>query len=86
MLKPKKDFRCTKVVVAGCGPFPIDMLRYDSCVPQTEIEVAALVSASGDYKTRRVQLYRYSYDATPATAARWQSFGWTIVSDEGRTR
>ncbi len=82
-MKPPKEFRRTRVTVEGVGQFPLDMLRYDDCVPQTELEVAHLARWTHD-QLRCVQLYRYSYDALPATAARWASIGWKVVSDEGR--
>jgi hypothetical protein len=72
--------------VAGSGEFPLDMLRYDSCVPRAQADVARL-----DYHGRDVSLFRIvelymfstSSDALP-TRTRWQSYGWHVLSRHDR--
>lgn len=59
-------------VVAGESSFPLDMLRYDSCwfADQESVNYA-------DAKGQR-KLAMRSYERP--TEARWNSFGWRIVS------
>lgn len=64
-------------IVEGSGPFPFDMLRYDSCWPYTSRDAAA-IEAHG---RRRIVLQTFGYESTaprPATA-RWLSFTWECV-------
>lgn len=66
-------------VVQGTGQFPIDMLRYDSCIPATEADSQAIESAHRPQRTpRRVTLALRGH-ATAPTRGRWESFGWSIV-------
>lgn len=80
MLK-QDSYRRTEVTVEGRGGFPLDMLRYDSCVPQSETD-ALTMNHEGDL--RRVHLHRFSVDGKRASAARWESFRWRVVQDTGR--
>ena len=67
--------------VSGTGYFPVDMLRYDACVPATGADASAIDLHNID--RRPVRLYRFSQSrASKPEAARWQSFGWRVVSDE----
>lgn len=69
--------------VVGSGTFPLDMLRYDSCVPHEEHD--SLVAADEHTMRRIVVLRSYSRSAT-MTPGRWRSFGWQVLdwsSDEG---
>lgn len=75
--KPTKVWR-TILVVEGSGEFPFDMLRYDSCCPDTEDESHKLDRG----QRRQVKLRRFSVNALGATARRWESFGWRVVSEE----
>lgn len=78
--KPSKVYR-TILVVEGTGEFPIDMLRYDACCPDTEEDSFELVRR--EYKgTRTVSLRRFSLNGSPANEARWRSRGWRVVSEE----
>lgn len=78
-LKPtKKTIYESKLVVRGGGEFPWDMLRYDSCVPYSETDSGLL----GHGPRREVTLKRKAANPGPATAMRWQSFGWEVVSEE----
>lgn len=88
MLKPKKEFRMTRFTVRGQGCFPYDMLRYDSCCPDTGNDAAVMADDNGPGRARieprTVTLRRYTADGIPAEAARWASFRWTVIADEGR--
>lgn len=63
--------------VEGCGPFPIDMLRYDSCWPKSERYDSSNIAGAHDRGRRRVVLITAD-DAAP-TPDRWESFGWRYV-------
>lgn len=62
--------------VEGSGPFPTDMLRYDSCVPETELDNKKI-----DMKDDRYDFKRTVSLVGPRrpTEARWKSFGWKVV-------
>lgn len=61
--------------VVGDGEFPIDMLRYDKCWPNSSHDTS-LVNRQGE---RRIECR----GLTGPTPARWTSFGWTVVSVNG---
>jgi hypothetical protein len=72
------------VIVEGREDFPIDMMRYDSCVPFSESDSHAIVrsmSGSAATATTRVALRRFaaSVDAGP-TVRRWEFMGWLVVA------
>lgn len=69
-----------RLTVEGQGTFPIDMLRYDRCVP-SDGEDAHKVGAYSLEK-RRVQLQMYSANKEGATEGRWASFGWKVIAQE----
>lgn len=59
--------------ISGFGSFPIDMLRYDSCVPMTERDaqlIGETFSRVGSWEiyVRRVKSGDFTYE-------RWTSFG-----------
>ena len=74
--------------VEGKLPFPIDMLRYDSAIPEEDgdssnIEASLSESISGNEPmTYRINLIRFSEGFYP-TNARWESFGWKVVVVDG---
>ncbi len=83
----------SKFVVEGRGHFPLDMLRYDSCWPSTQSDVAALDYIREDFrkppneKSRRVALSRcHKTKGFKPTSDRWESFGWHIVELSGPYR
>lgn len=58
------------------APFPIDMLRYDTCWPRTGADVAIIVTANAGY-AQRGQKVTVARDRSGEWAlARWASFGW----------
>ena len=79
--RPRHEFNY--VVVLGEGSFPLDMLRYDSCVPATASQAHKLtddIMAA----VRVVVLRRWNCqsDGRPQwETRRWASFGWTIIDD-----
>lgn len=81
MAKKKREYVMTLIVVEGEGPFPIDMLRYASCVPHGEGD--SRVIRDDPVGKQRVTLRRFSPDGRPTNVERWRSFGWTVLSDEG---
>lgn len=78
--RPTRKFYTSKVIVMGTGKFPIDMLRYDRCVPQTESD-SHVIGHEDDPEPRTVNLYRYSQVEAGVTVGRWKSFDWTVVSE-----
>jgi hypothetical protein len=75
-------FFTTILIVEGSGAFPIDMLRYDRCVPFDERDSYAITDEDSD-TTRRVWLIRYAIEEQRLTPDRWKSFTWRVVA-EGR--
>lgn len=73
--------KLTEFTVEGSHEFPFDMLRYDRCWPKTEandsINLAHPMSYTRRTATRQVTLV--SINGLP-TVARWESFGWKVVS------
>jgi hypothetical protein len=80
-MKPKKEYRQTEVTVRGRGTFPLDMLRYDRCIPTSESDTNRMHYPQLEYQI--FKLYRLSSEGTKATAGRWKSFGWEVISDSG---
>ncbi len=65
--------------VIGSGSFPYDMLRYDSCVPDTQTDVTR---AFVDRESRIVYLRQYvpADSVAGPTIGRWESFGWKVTA------
>ena len=79
----KATHRETIVIVEGSTAFPLDMLRYDSCVPASESDSYAMLH---DGEVRRVALRRFTVDNRAATEGRWLSFGWRVLADSSVDR
>jgi len=76
-MKTKKITTYQKfIVVEGSGSFPVDMLRYDSAFPATEID-SSLVEDHHEH--RAVALIVRSLNNLGPTEARWESFTWKVV-------
>lgn len=71
-------------------PFPLDMLRYDSCVPATEQDantIKATIADSGvpmpEAWTGHVVLRRFyqgaAHERTNMNMARWRTYGWDVI-------
>lgn len=71
--------RLAKFTVRGKTRFPLDMLRYDVCVPASPEDVgqieASLMAPGAD---REVTLLARADDRR-CTVGRWASFGWPVV-------
>jgi hypothetical protein len=67
-------------IVAGNDQFPLDMMRYDICYPQREVDSHQIERSfrSRERRTRRVTLV----SSKAPTEARWGAFGWLIESVE----
>jgi hypothetical protein len=62
--------------------FPIDMLRYDQAIPESEQDSVNIASSmhprSVSQRTIRVVMPRQP------TMARWESFGWKVIAVDER--
>lgn len=81
MPRAPKEYRRTRIIVAGKGHFPSEMLCHDSCAPESKRDVV-LIDAFSTIP-REIALRRFSRDGHKVDARRWLSFGWTVVYDEG---
>lgn len=61
--------------VEGAGPFPLDMLRYDSAHPRTETDANKAQDAERGRRTVTVT----TWSPNAPTVRRWESFGWRVV-------
>jgi len=61
--------------VEGGGHFPVDMLRYDTCWPSSQEDVAQAFAEKG------VRKVRLSTPYNRVTEGRWLSFGWHVVTE-----
>ena len=74
-------FNGVEFTVIGRGKFPFDMLRYDACYPKNSMDAYSLDFDwdAADRGKREVVLI--SSQPNAPTTGRWESFGWTIVSE-----
>jgi hypothetical protein len=64
-------------------PFPLDMLRYDSCFPKTQMDVATIEQNPMTHTEKvHIELERYVVGKDLPTSGRWQSFGWNVLNVE----
>ena len=79
-----------RFIVEGSTSFPIDMLRYDCCYPETAEDSAAILNAEPGCEPVRVKVIKNTtgpsaksgnYTAEP-TEGCWASFGWHVVAVE----
>jgi hypothetical protein len=70
-----------KFTVKGRGPFPVDMLRYDQCIPYQPDDTRKL-EADATEETREVTLTipKGAASIHYPTVGRWSSFGWNVLS------
>ena len=68
--------------IEGSFPFPLDMLRYDSCFPATQKDVSGISQSIERTNTEPVVKVRLGRLITNKgerpTEARWRSFGWKV--------
>lgn len=70
--------------VRGKMPFPLDMLRYDSCFPYSQGDVTAIADSldrvrDEDNKPLVFEVTLIQSLAQEPTAERWESFMWKVV-------
>ena len=70
-----------RFTVSGQGPFPLDMLRYDSCFPVSGSDAANMGPHSYDFSRDVTQI---SHTRQRPTSDRWRSFGWVGTDEESR--
>jgi hypothetical protein len=64
--------------VEGRGQFPLDMLRYDSCWPESQADVTELGATHDRFAEKRARVVTLRGLSEP-TEGRWQSFGWIVI-------
>lgn len=65
-----------KLTVSGSGNFPLDMLRYDQCWPESQFDVEK-IGYDADRIPRPVSVVAVTDNKTsPFREDRWRSFGW----------
>lgn len=76
---------CHTFKVAGRFPFPVDMLRYDRCTPDSEADSGAIhnsITAAPGFDRGPIRLMRWDSNKSWApTFGRWESFGWKVDED-----
>lgn len=82
-----QELPAAQIIVAGHGDFPRGMLRYDGLAPATPEDARSIDLDTTDlraHESRRVvRLASVRSTSAPApTRARWESFGWTVVSHD----
>jgi hypothetical protein len=67
-----------KYTVSGPGRFPLDMLRYDRAAPFATDDVSKIEDSVSNGDMGRPYYVIILISHRIPTAARWQSFGWTL--------
>ncbi len=62
--------------VRGRLPFPLDMLRYDSCWPDSAVDTTQIAESLARVERKVYTVHLSSYNAP--TIARWNSFSWGV--------
>lgn len=77
--------------VQGSHRFPIDMLRHDGLVPNTEPDSYIIVRSFERVRSfehgsgqQVVQLRKWAEKSWEPTRGRWESFGWKVIG-HGKT-
>jgi len=68
----------TRFTVEGRGHFPVDMLRYDCCYPETSRDGKYIQVRHEDITTILLARVHAGKQWHP-TEARWNSFRWAVV-------
>lgn len=71
--------RTRSFTVRGSGRFPIDMLRYDTCWPATQVDVRKVESNVSHASFSRDVLEVVLVGTSKPTHRRWESFGWEVL-------
>ncbi len=69
--------------VRGVGRFPIDMLRYDSCWPTTAVDGSHLEATFDRRRGERKEIELTTISIHGPTIARWKSFMWRVITQDG---
>lgn len=80
----KSEYIVVHFTVEGDLPFPVDMMCYDSCVPDIEEDAHRIESTlrhenKGVVKVNLRRFYPEGGRREPH-APRWKSFGWRVVT------
>ncbi len=68
-------------VVNGSGSFPVDMLRYDCCYPESQADVQRAFCERGERVVHLVsQCGEKRHAEQIPTDDRWESFTWRVIS------
>lgn len=75
-----KHYVAYRFQVRGSGAFPVDMLRYDRCAPETSHDVDGICAyhALEPYTVTLIGFVPSGVCPQP-TADRWSSFGWRVL-------
>lgn len=66
--------------VSGAGSFPLDMLRYDCCFPNSPDDAANMhAKIRGNRTVTLIRNAATVADAMNVTEGRWASFGWIVT-------
>jgi hypothetical protein len=67
-------------IVEGSSRFPLDMLRYDVCVPHSSEDVQKIQDTVREFPESTVRIKLLLRKAVRTiTLGRWRSFGWQVV-------
>lgn len=68
--------------VTGRGRFPMDMLRYDHCFPDSSEDAAKITRCLEAPDAEEVSIKLISYFGHPnkPTVQRWRSFSWNVTN------
>lgn len=83
--KPRRQMvTMWEVVVTGDTPFPIDMLRFDQCIPRTKNDSDTILASHRGAITRPsnpvIRLRHVDYGDRPTfDHARWAELGWSVL-------
>lgn len=66
-------------IIQGRGEFPFDMLRYDSCYPNSERDSSLMGGSARWNQTERWSICVRSANENKWTVGRWESFGVKIT-------
>jgi len=72
LIEPMKWRHVARITFTGA--FPMDMLRYDSCWPESQTDITAIIKRRGDNTVVRVVKYS-PFKQWPFADGRWASFG-----------
>ena len=69
----------TRFKVAGANDFPLDMLRFDRCYPESERATHTMTYPLDEQRTVELCQTHDAAEAPHITKDRWASYGWPVV-------